>query len=117
MTRPVVIVTGSREWEDEAAIDTVLRELAPSLVVQGGARGADTIARRWAEAYDVPSVTVEADWKREGRRAGVLRNCRMLRHYPFATVAAFPLEGPGTFHCMREAEALGMRLVVHKGRR
>lgn len=108
-----VIVTGSRNWADWAAIGRALDELQPSLVIQGGARGADRWARMWCEARGVECRTYAADWERHGKRAGFLRNDLMLASHPTALVIAFPLDGPGTWGCIDSARRMGMRVRVY----
>jgi hypothetical protein len=108
----VVIVTGSRNWADVDSVYQALDNACPDLVVNGGAAGADMIARQWAKDAGVKVRTFQANWLKFGRRAGPLRNGLMLRAYPQATVLAFPLDGPGTADCMRQARELGMRLIV-----
>lgn len=107
-----VIVTGSRNWADRARVWEALTEAQPSIVVQGGATGADFDAVQWAKMHGVPYLTVPPRWREEGRSAGPLRNIRMLQMFPRAHVLAFP-EGKsrGTRHCMREAAKRGMRVV------
>lgn len=84
----------------------------PKLVVQGGARGADAIARAWCKHVGVECKTFEANWRAHGRRAGVIRNELMLNSYPQAHVLAFPLTGPGTWDCIRRANAKRMSITV-----
>lgn len=75
-----VIVCGSRTWTDRTAIKDRL-DLLPReglTIVQGGARGADRIAWEWADATEVDVETYPADWERDGRRAGPIRNAKML---------------------------------------
>lgn len=114
MNERVVIVTGSRLWADEERIYAALDAAKPTLVVHGGARGADAIAHDWATLRGVPSRTFTANWLRYGRRAGPLRNGVMLRAYPKALVLAFPLDGPGTRDCIRQARGLGMHVRVEE---
>ena len=81
-----VLVTGSRDWTDDIAVYLVLngfRELAENLgeelvIIEGGARGADELARSFANEFDVKLITVEADWENEGKAAGPIRNQKML---------------------------------------
>lgn len=108
-----VIVTGSRGWMNREAVERILTNACPSLVVQGGARGADRIAKEWAKANDVECRQFDANWNQYGKRAGMMRNVRMLEAYPEATVLAFPLAGPGTRGCSREARLRGMRVFVY----
>ncbi len=110
-----VIVTGSRlcDWRDWPGIKAALDAAKPSLVVQGGARGADALAVRWAAANDVPCQTFEADWETRGLRAGPWRNALMLAAHPDALVLAFPRhDSKGTWDCIRQAQARGMQVLV-----
>jgi hypothetical protein len=51
-----ILVCGDREWTDEALVRQVLREQNPSLIIEGGARGADTCARvSRAERANIPT--------------------------------------------------------------
>jgi len=77
-----LLVCGSRGWKDS---DVIAREMAPFLadggprvVIHGAAPGADAIAG-WLAHFGFCVYTEEfpADWT-EGKRAGPLRNARML---------------------------------------
>jgi SLOG family YspA-like protein len=112
-TKHVIIVTGSRLWTAVDAIASVLNDACPDLVIEGGARGADAIARAWCQENGVECKTFRANWEALGKRAGRERNTRMLLAYPMANVRAFPLDGPGTADCMRQARALGMHVHAY----
>lgn len=76
-----VILCGDRNWNDWAAIVRVLRPLDPrtTLVITGGAPGADTLAEKAADAMGFGArVVIDADWKKYGRAAGPIRNQWML---------------------------------------
>ena len=81
----------------------------PVRIVEGGASGADQMAREWAAARGVPCTTVEADWKMHGRGAGPIRNQKMLDMKP-DLVIAFP-GGNGTADMVRRAEKAGVTVV------
>lgn len=49
-------------------------------LTEGGATGADEIARLWALEFKVPNQTFFASWDTEGKAAGPLRNQRMLSY-------------------------------------
>lgn len=112
----IVIVTGSRIWPTFLTIWQVLDAYAPTLVVHGGADGADGMAESWCKGRQVDSHAVRAKW---GQRpdidygAGHARNRRMLELYPGALVVAFPHgKAAGTRGCMAQAERLGHPLKV-----
>lgn len=79
-----LLVCGSRNWPGEDGYYRVadeIRDLAPSLVMHGGAKGADECADLWCRTppAPVPLLVFRADWHHNGKSAGPLRNARMLR--------------------------------------
>jgi hypothetical protein len=73
-----VLVCGGRTYGDYMKVDSVLSSLSPSVVIDGGARGADWMASSWALEHKVRSLTFRADWKAQGKAAGPIRNQRMI---------------------------------------
>ncbi len=101
-------MTGGREYSDARRVNECLDWLHAAvnitLLVQGGARGADALAARWARDH-LPkerSVTVEAEWTRYGKSAGMRRNQEMLQRHKPHLVLAFP-GGRGTANCVLDA--------------
>lgn len=109
-----VSVSGGRHYTNRRYVNHVLdcihRETAITTLIQGGARGVDTLAREWAEAHSVPTITVPADWARHGRAAGPRRNMRILQEFHPDVVVVFP-GGVGTDHMKRNAIALGFDVL------
>lgn len=105
-----VIVTGGREYADYLRIRDVLNLINPDKVVQGGAAGADALAKAWAISKGVPCDTIKANWDEHGRAAGPIRNREMIQWYATAIIVAFP-GGRGTENCVKTAIDLG-RLVL-----
>ena len=87
----VVLVTGDRNWTDREKIRQVLTEYDPltTLIVEGGARGADTIAREIAEELGFDVLEVKAQWEKYGRAAGAVRNKLMYDKSHPTVVEAF----------------------------
>lgn len=109
----VAVVCGGRDYADRARVYAALDRLAERVVLgairHGAATGADALADSWATERRVRTELYPADWTR-GKRAGPERNERMLRADPRpACVVAFP-GGRGTGNCVRQAEALGIRV-------
>lgn len=73
-----IAVVGSRSiqsHDDAAGIHAILDSMPITTVISGGARGVDTIARRYAGARaGVSYMEFLPDWNRHGRRAGIIRN-------------------------------------------
>jgi hypothetical protein len=104
--RPVVaLFCGSRDWTDRERIRRDLESLPEgSVVIEGGARGADRIAREEARELGLHVATVNALWDFYGRAAGYRRNEAMARLQP-DYLYAYPLGGPGTANMIQIAEA------------
>lgn len=112
---PIVIVTGSRKWKDRRKIRTMLDVHDPSLVVHGGAAGADTLAQQWCKNRGRYSLACYPDWDNV-KGAALVRNRQMLEQYPTAVVLAFPFpDSRGTRYTIKIAKQMGMRVVVIEG--
>jgi hypothetical protein len=104
--------TGAPGWTDRALLYRVLDEIAPAVVVEGGAAGADRLAREWAQERAVPVETFPADWKRYGRAAGPRRNREMVEAGADLVVGFSVAEPPtsGTAGMLRLATDAGLRV-------
>jgi len=103
------LVCGGRNFSDEDVFEYGMGSLVrmrgmPVKIVQGGARGADAMARDWAKHHAVDVVTEPANWWSFGRSAGPIRNKLMLDKYKPDLVIAFP-GGKGTSSMVRYSRA------------
>lgn len=107
-----VLVCGGRDYGDITAVSSSLDALAKMhgalTIIEGGATGADAIARTWWKHHHKGELfTVRADWKRHGKAAGPIRNQMMLDRHKPDLVLAFP-GGRGTADMVRRARAAGV---------
>ena len=84
------LVCGGRDYYDARRICWVLDAMKPTRIIEGGQRGADTLAREWAIANYVPFDTFNAEWDKHSRNAGPIRNTRMLDEGKPQVIVAFP---------------------------
>lgn len=96
MTQPGVrvLICGDREWDDRQVIEVVVRGLRDKFgtllsIIEGEARGADTLARDAAERIGVDVAKFPAKWDEHGKAAGPIRNEQMLREGKPDVVFAF----------------------------
>ena len=110
-----VILAGCRSITDSNELEAAIREASFEIteVVCGEARGVDALGRRWAEDHRIPVASFPADWEREGRRAGYLRNARMAE-YAEALIAVWNNRSPGTRNMIQVACEKGLRVYVHR---
>lgn len=109
----VVLFCGSRDWTDSEQIDRRVSRLpVGSVVIQGGCRGADVMARHAAALANLHCAEMPAMWHK-GRSAGPARNRAMLDLQP-DLVIAFQLDGSrGTQATIDEARRRGIPVEVH----
>ena len=105
-----IIFCGSRNWIDREVIHKEVERRGNNwIMIQGGARGADKIAKEEAEASGIPTITVHANWRHYGKKAGPIRNGWMLDLFPIYEVVAFPLPNSvGTYDMIRRAKENGV---------
>jgi len=76
----IVLITGDRNWDDWEAVEAFAKTLNPlqDIVVQGEARGADTMVFEVAcRRHSVATLCVPPHWNYYGLGAGGKRNARM----------------------------------------
>ncbi len=109
-----VLVCGGRDYglvlELRETLDKLHAETPVALLIEGGATGADSLAREWSYLRRVPAQTFRANWSKHGTRAGPIRNQQMLDEGKPDMVVAFP-GGRGTADMVRRAKAAGVRVL------
>lgn len=114
-----VLVCGDRHWTDgkviHATLDHIHAEKRIDLVIEGGARGADRIGRRWAVDTGVNFIVYEANWYKYGRAAGPIRNTQMLVEGKPDLVVAFHNDiekSRGTANMLKQAKKAGVKTIL-----
>lgn len=100
-----VLITGGWDYSDFDAFEKAM-EMLPfkiELIIHGGARGADSIADRWAKKHGVFIMRMDALWDAHGKGAGPKRNWAMLNFGKPDYCVAFP-GGNGTADMVRQCE-------------
>jgi hypothetical protein len=106
-----VLVCGGRGYNDYEKVKEALDALGHiDTIIHGAARGADTLAGRYAEENGIPCSRYPALWSELGRSAGYERNERMLRESNPDLVVAFP-GGHGTFMMKRLASEADVKVI------
>lgn len=80
-------------------------------IITGGAKGADTLAKLWADSRGYDCVTFWANWNKFKKSAGPIRNKRMLRYNP-DVVVAYPGD-KGTQNMLQLARTKGIWTEEH----
>ena len=112
MDKEIIIVTGSRMFDDRTYMYICLDKINPDIVVHGGAVGADELAHAWCKKNGKIAVTFYPNYDLYGKGAPLRRNESMCIKFGTAAVLGFPLPSSrGTFYTMKFAEDLGMEVI------
>jgi hypothetical protein len=126
-----ILVCGGRGYSDRHALyrtlDRLYAKTPVTLLIHGGAHGADALAAAWAKTRTIPVDPYPADWadvshrdaiikysssgRRYDARAGFRRNQLMIDRGRPDLVVAFP-GGSGTRDMVARAQAAGIRVVT-----
>ena len=108
-----IIVAGSRSIIDYGAVVKAVIDsgFSLSMVVSGGAKGADALGEKFATENNLQVKIFPADWKRYGRAAGPKRNKEMAE-YADGLIAIWDGSSKGTKNMIREMEKLEKPVFV-----
>lgn len=103
-----LLVCGDRNWTNYSKILKEIKELQPTVIIEGAARGADSMAAMAARRLRIPLEEYPAKWNTYGRGAGPIRNKQMLDEGKPDMILAFH---------SNLAESKGTRDMVERGRK
>lgn len=110
-----VLVCGGRDYADgytvRATLDSLLAIRPIDVIIEGAAKGADSLAERWARDTMIPYLGVPAQWDKYGKGAGPVRNQQMLDIIRPKVCVAFP-GGNGTADMVARCKKAGV--YVHE---
>lgn len=89
-----VLVCGSRHFNDYEKLKQwldwyILPNNEKHTIIEGEARGADLLARKYAEGRGMDVLPFPAEWDKYGKAAGPIRNSQMLKEGKPELVIAF----------------------------
>lgn len=112
-----ILVCGGRDYnriaELNACLNTLKDKYGEIILIQGGAKGADWLARLWARANGVRCEQYNADWIKHGKAAGPKRNQWMIDDGKPDLFIAFP-GGKGTADMVSRLRKAGISGTILK---
>lgn len=107
------IIAGSRYIADDNLVSSAIIESGFEIteVVSGGAQGVDASGETLAKLHGIPLKIFRADWERNGRAAGPIRN-RQMAQYADALIAVWDGKSHGTDNMINEMKKLGKPVFV-----
>ena len=92
-----LLIAGSRDFNDYQLLKNSIKPENVECIISGCARGADTLAIRYAEEFNIPVEKYPADWNRYGRSAGYIRN-KVMVDRATAVICFWDGQSKGTQH-------------------
>jgi hypothetical protein len=109
-----ILVCGGRHYDNVpylcGFLDCYHATISITLLVHGGASGADFLAEAWAKMHRVPWTEYKADWEKHGKAAGPIRNRFMFDDSLVNVVIAFP-GGKGTADMVTYARSKHAQII------
>lgn len=110
-----IIVAGSRTFNDyqfmEKKLDQFLAGMKDPVIISGGARGADTLAIRYALNNGLKNEVYPADWNTYGKSAGFRRN-ELMSTKADMVIAFWDGKSKGTEHMINLMTKLNKKSVT-----
>lgn len=110
-------VVGSRTFNDYKILKEKLNQIHErvpiTLIISGGARGADSLAEQWAKENKIETLIFYPDWNKYGKKAGYLRNEQIIQACD-AVVAFWDGKSKGTEMDINLAEKYKKVCIITK---
>lgn len=83
-----LLICGSRNFQDYNLVSETISNLNIDfdLVISGGAKGADTLAKKYCTDNNIQIKEFLPEWEKYGRGAGIKRNKDMLMESNFVLI-------------------------------
>lgn len=108
-------IVGSRSFKDYESLKTTILSLYEiddiEFIISGGAKGADTLAKRFAKEHQIPISIHKPLWEEYGNSAGIVRNCRIVRECD-EVIAFWDGESKGTKFTIKYAEEQNKEVLI-----
>lgn len=110
-------IVGSREFENYDLLCTEVEKIKQKqtieLIVSGGAKGGDALAKRYAEQNHIPLMEFKPDYKQFGHNAPVQRNALIVKNTDWVLAFVAP-SSRGTWDTIRKAEKMLKKVIIVK---
>lgn len=109
-----VAVIGSRNFQDQDLLEKTLADLPITMIVSGGAKGADTLAEAYADRKGLEKKIFKPEYDKYPPKVAPLMRNKTIVEKADAVVAFWDGSSKGTANAVDHARKLGKRLfIVH----
>lgn len=104
-------IIGSRTFSDYKLLSDVLDKHYITRIISGGARGADSLAARYAKEHSIQLTEYLPDYNKYGKKAPFVRNKLIVRDSEII-IAFWDLKSNGTKHSLDYAKTLNIKTIT-----
>lgn len=108
-----VAVIGSRSFHNYEMLKNVLSKYHISLIISGGAKGADSLAETYARENDIETLIFKPDWDKHGKSAGYIRNIDIIENSDLV-IAFWDGKSKGTKHSIDLAKKGNKKIIIER---
>lgn len=109
------IIAGTRTFQNydslKTRIDAYREKNEITEIISGGAKGVDSLAERYAVEHSIPFKLFPADWDKNGKAAGPMRN-REMAEYSEVLLAVWDGSSKGTKNMISEMHRVKKQVYV-----
>lgn len=107
-------IIGSRNFNDYSLLKEEVSNIQNvSVIISGGAKGADQLAEQLGKELNIPLEIYHPDWAQFGRAAGPIRNTDIIKNSDMV-LAFWDGKSRGTFDGIKKAKKFNKQLKVIK---
>lgn len=113
MKLAIVGSRGYNGWDKFSKIlNIIIKKYNIKTIVSGGAKGADSLARRYAKTYNIELIEYLPDWDKYGKSAGFIRNSTIWNNSDMG-IAFWDGVSKGTEHSFSIAKKQNKKLFIY----
>lgn len=106
----IFAVVGSRDFDDYDLLKSELSKFEITKIISGGAKGADSLAERYAAENNIPTEIYKPDWS-IGKHAGIMRNKTIVDNSD-RVIAFWDGSSKGTLSSINHAKKNGKPTII-----
>lgn len=103
-------VIGSRDFNDYNLLKSELDKIFITMIISGGAAGADDFSQRYAKENGLPILIFYPNWNKEGKSAGYKRNVKIIKACD-EVIAFWDGKSKGTQHGINLAKDKKVKII------
>lgn len=111
------LIAGSRTFNNYDLLKTILNKYKKAdVIIQGGAKGADLLGKRYALDNNIKCEEYKANWDKFGKSAGYRRNAEMVSLLNNDDIAFIFWDGAskGTKHTIDLCKKKNIKTIITK---